>query len=130
SGPLAVVGQSLPTSFGTWSPENRAAYLALTTLLPSYLLSSQGDRMAMAHVSSLVSHSSLIVSSSLRVTAVVEQASRTARKGNPPSLGLAFHAERRRGSSEAAVPIPGCRVVLPSSQPEYVRAMLSPESIR
>lgn len=49
SDPLAELRQSLPAEFAQWSPLNRAAYLELTTLLPSYLLSSQGDRMAMAH---------------------------------------------------------------------------------
>ena len=47
-----VVGelrQSLPGSFAGWSSVNQAAYLEMSTLLPSYLLSSQGDRMAMAH---------------------------------------------------------------------------------
>jgi asparagine synthase (glutamine-hydrolysing) len=41
--------QSLPARFDGWSPENRAAYLEMTTLLASYLLSSQGERMGMAH---------------------------------------------------------------------------------
>lgn len=41
--------ESLPEEFSSWSPLNRAAYLEITTLLSSYLLSSQGDRMAMAH---------------------------------------------------------------------------------
>lgn len=40
---------SLPTRFFGWSPLNQAAYLEMTTLLSPYLLSSQGDRMAMAH---------------------------------------------------------------------------------
>lgn len=39
----------LPAEFSGWSPLNRAAYLEMKTLLSSYLLSSQGDRMAMAH---------------------------------------------------------------------------------
>ena len=46
---LDELRQALPGAFGRWSPLNRAAYLETTTLLPSYLLSSQGDRMAMAH---------------------------------------------------------------------------------
>ena len=41
--------QSLPDGFGRWSALNRAAYLEMVTLLPSYLLSSQGERMSMAH---------------------------------------------------------------------------------
>ena len=39
---------SLPEDLGRWHPFNRAEYLEATTLLPSYLLSSQGDRMLMA----------------------------------------------------------------------------------
>lgn len=39
----------LPEDFGKWTPLGRAAYLEMNTLLPSYLLSSQGERMAMAN---------------------------------------------------------------------------------
>ena len=39
----------LPAAFGRWSPLERAAWLELTTLLEPYLLSAQGDRVAMAH---------------------------------------------------------------------------------
>jgi asparagine synthase (glutamine-hydrolysing) len=38
----------LPPAFTGWSDLERAAWLEVTTLLPGYLLSSQGDRMAMA----------------------------------------------------------------------------------
>ena len=47
--PLEVLRGSLPAEFMRWSPLNRAAYLEMVTLLASYLLSSQGDRMSMAH---------------------------------------------------------------------------------
>ncbi|HVH68745.1 MAG TPA: asparagine synthase (glutamine-hydrolyzing) [Gemmatimonadales bacterium] len=47
--PLAELRAALPAAFSTWSPLARAAYLEMTTLLSPYLLSSQGDRMAMAH---------------------------------------------------------------------------------
>jgi len=47
--PLAELRARLPAGFAAWSPLTRAAYLEMTTLLSSYLLSSQGDRMAMAH---------------------------------------------------------------------------------
>ena len=40
---------ALPWQFRTWSPLNRAAYLEMVTLLSPYLLSSQGDRMSLAH---------------------------------------------------------------------------------
>jgi asparagine synthase (glutamine-hydrolysing) len=46
---MAELRASLPARFFGWSSLNKAAYLEMTTLLASYLLSSQGDRMAMAH---------------------------------------------------------------------------------
>ena len=39
----------LPEAFGRWHPLNQAQYLESRFLLPGYILSSQGDRMAMAH---------------------------------------------------------------------------------
>ena len=45
----AELRDSLPPAFARWSPLARAAYLEMVTLLSPYLLSSQGDRMAMAH---------------------------------------------------------------------------------
>jgi len=40
---------SLPAGFGHWDVLTRAQYLESTLLLPGYILSAQGDRMAMAH---------------------------------------------------------------------------------
>jgi asparagine synthase (glutamine-hydrolysing) len=40
---------SLPDDFKRWHPLAQAQYLEMTQLLPSYILSSQGDRVAMAH---------------------------------------------------------------------------------
>ncbi len=40
---------SLPAEFTRWHPLAQAQYLETTHLLPGYILSSQGDRMAMAH---------------------------------------------------------------------------------
>ena len=39
----------LPPRFATWSHLGRAQYLEMVSFLSPYLLSSQGDRMAMAH---------------------------------------------------------------------------------
>lgn len=39
----------LPEAFGRWHPLHQAQYLEARYLLPGYILSSQGDRMAMAH---------------------------------------------------------------------------------
>ncbi|HEV7837501.1 MAG TPA: asparagine synthase C-terminal domain-containing protein, partial [Gemmatimonadaceae bacterium] len=46
---ISELRSTLPTRFFAWSSLNQAAYLEMTTLLSPYLLSSQGDRMAMAH---------------------------------------------------------------------------------
>jgi len=39
----------LPPAFSRWHPLHQAQYLETRFLLPGYILSSQGDRMAMAH---------------------------------------------------------------------------------
>ena len=39
----------LPDAFSRWHPLHQAQYLESRFLLPGYILSSQGDRMAMAH---------------------------------------------------------------------------------
>jgi len=43
-----VVAQ-LPPGYDRWDPFCQSQYLELTQLLPGYILSSQGDRVAMAH---------------------------------------------------------------------------------
>lgn len=47
--PLRNIAQYLPQTIGTWRPQNRDQYVEAHTLLAGYLLSSQGDRMAMAN---------------------------------------------------------------------------------
>ena len=47
--PLQSLRDALPDDFSRWSALNRAAYLEMKTLLASYLLSAQGDRVALAH---------------------------------------------------------------------------------
>jgi asparagine synthase (glutamine-hydrolysing) len=42
-------GPEVPAAFGSWGPLQRGQYLESTIFLPQYLLSSQGDRMAMAN---------------------------------------------------------------------------------
>ena len=46
---LAELKASLPGDFDTWDWFARAQYLETAVLLPGYILSSQGDRVAMAH---------------------------------------------------------------------------------
>jgi asparagine synthase (glutamine-hydrolysing) len=44
-----ALDEILPSQFGRWSPLARAQFLEIRIFLSQYLLSSQGDRMAMAH---------------------------------------------------------------------------------
>jgi len=47
--PAQRLRESLPKELAGWHPFNRSEYLEAKTLLPSYLLSSQGDRMLMSN---------------------------------------------------------------------------------
>jgi len=47
--PCAELLARLPKEYSTWDGFSQAQYLEATGLLPGYILSSQGDRMAMAH---------------------------------------------------------------------------------
>jgi asparagine synthase (glutamine-hydrolysing) len=47
--PLEDLRESLPREFASWHPLSRAQYLETRCLLPGYILSSQGDRVSMAH---------------------------------------------------------------------------------
>ena len=46
---LEELRESLPATYASWHPLSQAQYLETAHLLPGYILSSQGDRMAMAH---------------------------------------------------------------------------------
>jgi asparagine synthase (glutamine-hydrolysing) len=47
--PIEDLRASLPRGFSGWHPLSRAQYLETAHLLPAYILSSQGDRVSMAH---------------------------------------------------------------------------------
>ncbi len=47
--PSPDVLDNLPAEFGSWDLLGQSQYLEVATLLSSYLISSQGDRMLMAH---------------------------------------------------------------------------------
>jgi asparagine synthase (glutamine-hydrolysing) len=46
---LAELRERLPPEFSGWHPLSQEQYLETAYLLPGYILSSQGDRVAMAH---------------------------------------------------------------------------------
>ncbi len=47
--PFDYLTSSLPTDFERWDPLSKAQWLETTIFMSGYLLSSQGDRMSMAH---------------------------------------------------------------------------------
>jgi asparagine synthase (glutamine-hydrolysing) len=46
---MSLLGAELPSRFRQWDSFSQSQYLEAAYLLPGYILSSQGDRMAMAH---------------------------------------------------------------------------------
>lgn len=47
--PIGELERLIPRDYETWHPLNQAQYLEIKLLLAGYLLSSQGERMTMAH---------------------------------------------------------------------------------
>ena len=129
--PLAELRMALPEGYATWSPLNRAAHLERVTLLASYLLSSQGDRMAMAHGVEgrfpFLDHrlaefaAALPSSSKLRGLREKDILRRWAARLLPPSI-----AARPKQAYRApdTVPFFGPR------RPDYVAELLAPDRIR
>lgn len=122
--------QSLPGKFGRWSPLHRAAYLEMTTLLSSYLISSQGERMAMAHGVEgrfpFLDHrlfefaAALPASSKLRVLREKDILRRWADDVVPRELA------RRPKQPYRAPDVPA---FFQGGEPEYVTELLSPEAL-
>lgn len=129
--PLAELRQVLPPAFMSWSPLNRAAYLETTTLLPSYLLSSQGDRMALAHGVEarypFLDHrlfefaASLPVGSRLRGLKEKEILRRWAADVVPPEV---------RTRPKQPYRAPDVPMFFGPRQPDYVEELLRPPAIR
>ena len=128
--PLAELRGRLPHGFGTWSPLARATYLEMTTLLSPYLLSSQGDRMAMAHGIELrvpyLDHrlfefaAALPGRSKLRGLREKDVLRRWARGLLPPAV-----IGRRKQPYRA----PDVPAFFDGRPPEYVEALLDPASL-
>jgi asparagine synthase (glutamine-hydrolysing) len=128
-----------PPDFNRWDPLHRAQYLEITIFLSQYLLSSQGDRMGMAH--------SVEGRFPFLDHRLVEFCNRL-----PPRLKLRGLTEKyllkelgrqwlpaeiwRRPKRPYRAPIHRSFFPLPQSEqqgdqtPEYVRELLSPEQIK
>lgn len=128
--PLAELREQLPAGFARWSPLARAAYLEVTTLLSPYLLSSQGDRMAMAHgIESRVPFldhrlfefaAGLPARTKLRGLREKDILRRCAAQVLPPTV------VRRRKQAYRAPDVPA---FFDGRPPEYVEELLDPDSL-
>jgi asparagine synthase (glutamine-hydrolysing) len=128
---LTALRDALPAAFPSWDPLHRAAYLEIKTLLSPYLLSSQGDRMAMAHGvegrfpfldPQLADFAAALPpGSKLRGLREKDILKRWARRVVPTEV-----ADRSKQPYRA----PDVPAFFSNAQPEYVRELLDPTAIR
>jgi len=131
--PLDELRASLPRSFAGWDGFSRSQYLETSILLPGYILSSQGDRVAMAH--------SVEGRFPFLDHRVVQFASRI-----PPRLKMKVLNEKyilKRAAGHLIPPVVKRRPKQPyrapdvasfvgprGTLPEYVETLLSPERVK
>jgi asparagine synthase (glutamine-hydrolysing) len=125
---------SLPSTYGNWHPFHQAQYLEAVCLLPGYILSSQGDRAAMAHavegrfpfLDHRVVEFSTRVPAHLKMKALKEKYLLKKAAGDwiPPSVRDRPKQPYRAPDAASFFPPGG------ETQPEYVQEMLSPGRVR
>jgi asparagine synthase (glutamine-hydrolysing) len=128
-----VGGVKYPPGFDDWDALSQAQYLESTIFLPQYLLSSQGDRVAMAHsvegrfpfLDYRVVEFCAALPPVLRLNGLVEKylLRRIARKWLPDEIW-----KRRKRPYRA--PIHRSFVREDGSTPDYVEELLSPSSLK
>ncbi len=127
---LAEMAKSLPGRYRRWPEFCQAQYLETTQLLPGYILSSQGDRMAMAHsvegrypfLDHRVSEFAAKLHPSVKMRVLNEKylLKRAARGKVPASI-----LERSKQPYRA----PDGKSFFGKHSPEYVEALLSPDAL-
>jgi asparagine synthase (glutamine-hydrolysing) len=128
---LDQLGSELPAEFKRWDPLARAQYLEISIFLSQYLLSSQGDRMGMAHsiegrfpfldVRLVEFCNSLDSRMKLRCLREKHLLKTAAEPWLPDII-------RQRPKRPYRAPVH--RSFFNESTPEYVRELLTPESIK
>jgi len=128
---LGELAESLPSGFQGWPHFSQAEYLEARHFLPGYLLSSQGDRMAMAHSVEgrypfldyriIEFAAKLPVRSKMRVLNQKYLLKQT-------SAGLVPESILRRPKQPYRAPDGKC--FFDTRAPEYVKELLSREAVR
>jgi asparagine synthase (glutamine-hydrolysing) len=128
---LEDLRSSLPPAFAAWRPLARAAYLEMVTLLSPYLLSSQGDRVSLAHgvegrypfLDHRLFEFAARLPDRLKLRGLREKdVLRRWAQGIVPSVVLDRHKQPYRAPDVPPFFGPG--------QPDYVRDALSPDRVR
>lgn len=129
--PVGALGTLLPAEYREWDPFTRAQYLEARFLLPGYILSSQGDRVAMAHavegrfpfLDHRVVEFCAALPAGLKMKALQEKylLKRSARGIVPPVI-------LRRAKQPYRAP--DARSFLCGEPQEYLEELLSPERVR
>lgn len=120
-----------PAGFERWGPLERAQYLECRMFLPQYLLSSQGDRMAMAHsvearfpfLDYRVVDFCTRLPSRLKLRGLTEKY--LLRRVGATLVPAAISARRKRPYRA-----PVGRALFANPVPDYIHEMLSPERVR
>ena len=122
---------ALPSRFSQWGPLERAQYLEIAIFMSQYLLSSQGDRVAMAHsvegrfpfLDCRVVEYSNRLPANLKLRGLTEKylLKQVARRWLPETIW-------QRPKRPYRAPIHRC--FFNDSTPDYVHELLSPESVR
>ena len=125
-----ALAERLPERFGRWHPLHQAQYLETRFLLPGYILSAQGDRVAMAHgvegrfpfLDHRVVELAAGISPGLKLKGLTEKhVLREAFKADlPEGIGQRTKQPYRAPDSQSFVG---------PDAPEYVSEMLSPSAI-
>jgi len=128
--PLEELRSSLPADFNSWHPLSRAQYLETGYLLPGYILSSQGDRVAMAH--GVEGRFPFLDHRVVELGAALPPAMKV--KGLREKHVLREALGRHLPSSIVARPkqpyrAPDSESFVHAGAPEYVAALLAPEAI-
>jgi len=128
--PLEELRGTLPAGFGSWHPLSRAQYLETGCLLPGYILSSQGDRVAMAHAVEgrfpFLDHRVVELGAALPPAMKL----RGLREKHALREALGRHVPRAiTERPKQPYRAPDSESFLGPGAPEYVAALLSPEAI-
>jgi asparagine synthase (glutamine-hydrolysing) len=123
----------LPAEFASWDALSRAQYLETAYLLPGYILSSQGDRVAMAHavetrfpfLDHRIVEFAAALPPGLRMRVLEEKylLKRAAGYLVPPEV-------RRRPKQPYRAPDASCFIGPEGPARQYVHDVLSPEGLR